>query len=111
MIASSFDRGAMGASSSSRRDGRELARASEQCGMEVPRGCARGGRGGWIEARSRMSVHGPMNGVGGGGRHVALTFAIIVCVVVEVVSFVSVVVFVHIYFFSDVSRTMSRLCP
>ena len=48
---------------------------------------------------------------GGGGRHVALTFAIIVCVVVEVVSFVSVVVFVHIYFFSDVSRTMSRLCP
>ena len=46
MIASSFDRGAMGASSSSRRDGRELARASEQCAMEVPRGCARGGRGG-----------------------------------------------------------------
>ena len=43
---------------------------------------------------------GPMNGVcvGGGGRHVALTCAIIVCVVVEVVWFLSVVVFVHFVF-------------
>ena len=43
MIASSFDRGAMGASSCSRRDGRELARASEQCGTERLR--TRGARG------------------------------------------------------------------